>query len=86
MGNRSGEIQDRRPVRLHPVNLSTVIGYAVAAVTSTLGFLVLFGMFFPEAVPNQVRVTFGVVLVLLGVYRFAVTRVRVMQSRREQDE
>ena len=86
MGNRSGEIQDRRPVKLQPVNLSVVIGYAVSAMTSTLGVLVLFGMFLPEAVPSQVRTTFGVVLVLLGVYRFAITRVRVMQSRRERDE
>jgi inner membrane protein involved in colicin E2 resistance len=86
MGNRPGEIQDRRPVRLQPVSLSTVIGYTVAAITSTLGVLVLFGMFLPETAPNQVRMTFGVVLVLLGVYRFAITRVRVMQSRRDFDE
>lgn len=85
MGNRSGEIQDRRPVKLRPVSVSTIVGYAVAATTSTLGVLVLFGMLLPETAPNQVRVTFGLVLALLGVYRFAITRVRVLQSRRDED-
>lgn len=66
-----------------PINISAIIGYTVSALTSTLGILVLAGMFIPEAVPSKVRITFGAVIVLLGIYRFVITRVRLMQSRRD---
>ncbi len=71
---------------LQHVNISALLGYSVSAITVTLGALVLVGLFLPEAVPHRVRVVFGVVIVLLGIYRFVITRVQVMQSKRERDE
>jgi len=62
---------------------SRVFGYAVSGIVSTMGGLVLAGFVFAENVPPPIRMTFGVVLVLMGIYRFAITRMRSAQNERE---
>jgi hypothetical protein len=47
------------------------------------GILVLTGGVINEGMPSNVRIAFGVVLVLFGVYRFAVTRLRATQAERK---
>ncbi|HWP83256.1 MAG TPA: hypothetical protein VNN76_11445 [Bacteroidota bacterium] len=70
----------------HPIPFSAAIGYAVSVITATCGVFVLLGFFLPKAVPENVRITFGIVIVLLGIYRFAVTRLRSTQSNQDADE
>lgn len=67
------------------VPLSTAFGYAVSAITATCGVFILLGFFLPKAVPENVRITFGIVIVLMGIYRFAVTRLRSAQSDQNAD-
>lgn len=54
--------------------VSKFFAYGVSLITASAGFLVLVGLLVSQSVPPQVRITFGVVLFLLGIYRFVVTR------------
>ncbi len=47
------------------------------------GLFVIFGMYFPDNIPKQFRITLGIVMALWGIYRFVVTRTK---SRRYYDE
>jgi hypothetical protein len=62
-------------------NYNTVIGYTVSAVTMVMGVGVLTGLFFPDGTPDQLRFTFGIVLVLLSMYRGIVTFTRRNNAR-----
>lgn len=62
-------------------NINTIIGFAVAAITMALGIMMLTGWFFPEGTPTQLRVTFGIVLMLLSIYRAVVTYTRRSHAR-----
>ncbi|HTP78781.1 MAG TPA: hypothetical protein VMM57_00105 [Bacteroidota bacterium] len=66
---------------VRPFEFSSSFGYGVSAVTFTAGLVIVSGLFLPAAVPLQFRLTFGIVLVLLGIYRFVVTRTRVSGHR-----
>jgi hypothetical protein len=61
--------------------LNTVIGYSVATITMAMGIGVLTGWFFPEGTPVQLRWTFGIVLVLLSVYRAIATYTKNHNAR-----
>lgn len=62
---------------------SEVVGYAISGVVGIFGILVLTGGVVNEGMPSNVRIAFGVVLVLFGIYRFAVTRMRATQAERQ---
>lgn len=47
------------------------------------GLFVIFGLFLPESVPKQVRIMFGIVLMLWGIYRCVITYTK---SRQLDDE
>jgi len=67
------------------ISINTVIGYAVSAASAVVGILILTGMFFPEGTPVQLRITFGIVLILLSVYRMIVTTMRKPDARRTEE-
>lgn len=67
-------------------SLNRIVGYSVSAVTMAIGILMLSGQFFPEGTPTQLRVTFGIVLILLSVYRAVVTTTRQSHARRNPEE
>ena len=69
-----------------PSNLNRIIGYSISAVTLAIGILVLSGQFFPEGTPTQLRVVFGIVLILLSIYRAIVTTTRQIHARRNPEE
>jgi hypothetical protein len=46
---------------------------------------VLSGIAF-QYVPNKLRITFGVVLMLWGIYRLVLTRIQVRQRNEEDEE
>jgi uncharacterized membrane protein len=66
--------------------VSTYLGYSVSALEFLAGVILVSGLFF-KYVPDQLRIMCGVVLMLLGIYRFVVTRYRMRQQNdQEKDE
>jgi hypothetical protein len=65
---------------LKQVEVSKIFGYAMSGVMTIFGILVLTGLVVSEGLPSKFRITFGIVLVLFGIYRFAVTRIRASQA------
>jgi hypothetical protein len=68
--DRSGKVVMKR------ISISKLLAYFVAAVSISVGVLRLIGVLFPKSVPAQMRITLGIVLILMGVYRLVITRVR----------
>jgi hypothetical protein len=60
--------------------VSSVVGYGMSLVMAAVGVLVLSGVLVKEGMPAQLRILFGVVLVLYSVYRFMMTRARTKQT------
>ncbi len=60
--------------------LSSVVGYGISGVMGVVGVLVLAGLLVKEGMPVQLRILFGLVLVLYSVYRFVMTRARAKQT------
>jgi hypothetical protein len=69
---------------LNHYNISTYLNYSVSVITFVFGAIIISGVAF-QYVPNKLRITFGVVLMLWGIYRLVFTRIQVRQ-RNEQDE
>ena len=65
--------------------ISKYLGYSVSIVTIVFGALVMSGIVF-QYVPNNLRIIFGVVLMLWGIYRFVLTQVRVRQQSEKDEE
>lgn len=68
------------------MDFSRVMAYAVSGITFVMGTLVLAGVFIQETVPKEFRITFGVVLMLMGIYRFAVTKTKEVQAKKLEKE
>ncbi|MBI3579312.1 MAG: hypothetical protein HY089_07890 [Ignavibacteriales bacterium] len=68
------------------MDFSRVMAYAVSAIMFVMGALVVAGVFIQQTVPKEFRITFGVVLMLMGVYRFAVTKTKEVQAKRLEKE
>lgn len=56
--------------------VGTVLGYAVSVAAGVFGIAVLSGLVDTGTLPTHFRVTFGVVLLLLAIYRGLTTRMR----------
>ncbi len=63
-------------------DITTYIGYLVSGVTFVFGAVLVSGFAFIY-VPRQMRIMFGIVLMLWGVYRFVFIRSR---TRQQDDE
>lgn len=59
---------------------SEIVGYTISGAVGIFGILVLTGGVVNEGMPSNVRIAFGVVLVLFGIYRYVVTRMRASQD------
>jgi hypothetical protein len=62
--------------------ISLLLAWAVSIVMFGSGIVVLAGWFLPEAAPNYLRVMLGIVFLLMGVYRFLMTRLQAKQAER----
>lgn len=62
------------------------LGYTVSAVMMCVGAAVMAGFMIHAGVPDQFRWTFGAVLVLMGIYRFFITRIKAQQKALEREE
>jgi hypothetical protein len=67
------------------ISISAYLGYSVSLLTFTFGIVIISGLAF-QYVPVQMRVMFGIVLALWGVYRFVLTRTRVRQQEENETE
>jgi len=66
--------------------VSTIVGYTISALMATVGILVLSGVLMAEGMTTELRVLFGIVLVLYSVYRFMMTRARTQREDESSDE
>ena len=51
-----------------------------------VGVMILAGFMFTDGVPDKFRIMFGVVITLMGVYRFVLTRSRALQRNRDDQD
>ena len=65
-------------------DISIYLGYAVAVVSFVFGVVVVSGVAF-HYIPIQMRLMFGIVMILLGAYRFVLTRTRIRQQREAEE-
>ncbi|MGD0591573.1 MAG: hypothetical protein ABSA44_12380 [Bacteroidota bacterium] len=66
-------------------NISIYLGYSVSAVTFVFGIIIVSGLAF-QYVPIQMRMMFGIVMILWGVYRFVLTKTRARQQHEDEEE
>jgi hypothetical protein len=66
-------------------DISIYLGYAVSLVSFIFGIVIVSGISF-QYIPFQMRMIFGVVMILLGVYRFVLTRTKIRQQREDEEE
>ena len=62
-----------------------LIGFTVACLMVISGVMILIGTMMPAFIPtNRLRITFGVILVLFGVFRFASVYFAERRSKKTQ--
>jgi hypothetical protein len=66
-------------------DISTYLSYSVSCITALFGAVILSGVVFPY-VPSTLRITFGIVLMLWGIYRFIATRTQIRQQNEKDEE
>lgn len=62
--------------------ISLLLAWAVSFVMLGSGIVVLAGWFLPKEAPNYLRVMLGIVFLLMGVYRFLMTRLQAKHAER----
>jgi hypothetical protein len=78
--SRSSDLSNRGSI------MNIIVGYTLSALTAIAGLIVLTGYFLPDSVPMQLRLSFGIVLLLLSVYRALTTWFNARQHRRSGNE
>jgi len=82
VGFRARKIQTEKSVTVPAMDTSKLLKYALALFTFGFGALMLAGIVMSGPnVPPQMRYTFGIVLVLMGIYRFVITRMHTSRSK-----
>ncbi|HVN49086.1 MAG TPA: hypothetical protein VMU30_09750 [Bacteroidota bacterium] len=66
-------------------NITYYISYVVGTIAFLFGIVILLGVGFTN-VPQQLRVAFGVVLILWGIYRFVLAWSNYRQQQKEEKE
>jgi hypothetical protein len=67
---------------MKPIELSKYLGYSVAFVSLCAGVIFVSGVFLPPTMPAQLRLTVGIVFLLMSVYRFVATKYRIREQQR----
>jgi len=65
--------------------ISIYLNYSVSIITFFFGAIILSGVAF-QYVPNKLRISFGIVLVLWGIYRFVATRSQLRRQHEDDEE
>jgi uncharacterized membrane protein len=66
-------------------NITTYLGYSVSGITFVFGIVIVSGCAF-QYIPIQMRMMFGIVMILLGIYRFVLTRTRANKQVENEEE
>lgn len=66
-------------------NFSIYLGYSVSAITFVFGIIIVSGLAF-QYIPIQMRMIFGIVMILWGVYRFVLTKTRARRQHEDEEE
>ena len=66
-------------------DVSTIVGYGMSGIMGVAGVLVSSGVLMSQGVSTEVRIIFGLVLVLYSVYRFIMTRARSKQAESPEE-
>jgi hypothetical protein len=66
--------------------LIRIIGLVTSGVTLVAGIIVTAGLFVPDYIPSNFRITIGIVLVLYGLYRGANIWVKYQQEQHLEEE
>lgn len=66
-------------------NISIYLGYSVSAITFVFGIIIVSDLAFPY-IPIQMRMMFGIVMILWGVYRFVLTKTRDRRQLEDEEE
>lgn len=61
-----------------------VTGYSVAGTSIAAGILVATGILFGDLPLPSMRIILGIVMVLMGIHRYAVTRMKSIQQSRNR--
>jgi hypothetical protein len=64
---------------------SKILAFSVAGVMVSAGIAVLSGFFLPPNAPQVMRFMLGIVFILMGVYRFLMTRLQSKQEERADE-
>jgi uncharacterized membrane protein YfcA len=62
--------------------ISLILAWTVAVVMVGAGIAVLAGWLIPKDAPQSMRLMLGVVFLLMGLYRFLMTRLQAKQAER----
>jgi cadmium resistance protein CadD (predicted permease) len=65
--------------------ISLYLGYSVSAISFLVGVVLLSGLVL-NYVPLRFRVMVGVVFVLMGIYRYVVTRTQARRQYEDEEE
>jgi uncharacterized membrane protein HdeD (DUF308 family) len=65
--------------------ISRILGLSVSVVMMLAGIAVLLGFFLTPAAPKALRLMLGIVFLLMGVYRFTMTRLQAKQAERSDE-
>lgn len=68
---------------MDPQKPMVYLGYVMSGVLFVCGIVVASGLFMPPTMPKRLRVMFGGVMLLYGVYRFV--NIRMKQQQRDED-
>lgn len=60
------------------------LGYVLSGFLFICGLVVATGLFIPPTMPHKFRITFGVVMLLYGLYRFVNLRIKQQQENEDR--
>ena len=68
---------------MRQLNIANFVAYIVAIIFAGLGLAIIMGVIdlYIEPTPRKI---FGVVLILMGIYRFAITRMKASSSKQRK--
>lgn len=62
------------------------LSYTTASIVMLMGGVFLTGFFLPSYIPDNFRMIMGVVMIIYGIYRVTMLRVKEKQDQERSDE
>jgi len=68
---------------MRQLNIANLVAYVVAIIFAGLGLAIIMGIIALDIEPKMKKI-FGAVLILMGIYRFAITRMKASSSKQRR--